>query len=137
MAFTYSRLIHFADTDAAGVVYFARYLSLCHEAYEESLAAAGIGLQVFSERERLFLPIRSSEADYLRPLRGGDAVRVTLTVAVEAADTFRTVYEVWREGTPAKVAARVRLQHVCIRIDGRDRAPLPPAFLAWAAAHAA
>ena len=41
MPFTYERTIHFADTDAAGVVFFANYLRLCHEAYEEALAAAG------------------------------------------------------------------------------------------------
>jgi len=34
MTFAYDRKIHFADTDSAGVVYFARLLSICHEAYE-------------------------------------------------------------------------------------------------------
>lgn len=42
MSFAYSRHIHFRDTDAAGVVFFANYLALCHEAYEEALAAAGL-----------------------------------------------------------------------------------------------
>jgi len=36
MPFTYSRTVHFADTDAAGVVFFANFLAICHEAYEES-----------------------------------------------------------------------------------------------------
>ena len=44
MPFEYQRTVHFADTDAAGVVFFANYLAICHEAYEESLGAAGIGL---------------------------------------------------------------------------------------------
>ena len=38
MPFSYSRSVRFADTDAAGVVFFANYLALCHEAYEEALA---------------------------------------------------------------------------------------------------
>ena len=42
MPFVYHRTIRFADTDAAGVVFFPNYLTICHEAYEESLAAAGI-----------------------------------------------------------------------------------------------
>ncbi|MDJ0549913.1 MAG: 1,4-dihydroxy-2-naphthoyl-CoA hydrolase, partial [Microcystis aeruginosa] len=33
---SYERLIYLADTDAAGVVYFAHLLSICHEAYEFS-----------------------------------------------------------------------------------------------------
>jgi len=48
MAFTYRRTIRFADTDAAGVVFFPNYFSICHEAYEESLAADGIEFQSFS-----------------------------------------------------------------------------------------
>jgi hypothetical protein len=40
MPFSYVRTVRLADTDAAGVVYFARTLSICHEAYEAALAAA-------------------------------------------------------------------------------------------------
>ena len=42
MPFTYARTVHFPDTDAAGVVFFPNYLSICHEAYEEALAAANV-----------------------------------------------------------------------------------------------
>ena len=42
--FDYRRRIYLGDTDAAGVVYFAKGLEICHEAYEESLAKAGINL---------------------------------------------------------------------------------------------
>ncbi len=44
---TYYRTIHFSDTDAAGVVYFSTLLSICHEAYENSLQVAGIELKTF------------------------------------------------------------------------------------------
>ena len=47
MPFEYPRTIRFADTDAAGVVYFAQILSICHEAYEASLQASGIELRQF------------------------------------------------------------------------------------------
>ena len=40
MPFTYERTIRLGDTDAAGIMFFANYLVLCHEAYEASLAAA-------------------------------------------------------------------------------------------------
>lgn len=45
--FIYSRKIHFADTDSAGVVYFSNLLSICHEAYEEVLLSLGINLSNF------------------------------------------------------------------------------------------
>ena len=57
MPFTYSRTTHFADTDAAGVVFFANYLSICHEAYEEALSAAGIDLKRFFADNGVVVPI--------------------------------------------------------------------------------
>lgn len=47
MPFTYNRTVRFQDTDAAGVVYFANVLGICHEAYEESLEASSINLKDF------------------------------------------------------------------------------------------
>ena len=41
----YYRTVHFSDTDAAGVIYFASLLSVCHEAYENSLKSSRIDLK--------------------------------------------------------------------------------------------
>jgi len=74
MSYAYSRTIHFADTDAAGVVYFARYLSICHEAYEEALAAAGIDIKNFFSATGVMIPVSRSETKYIRPLVVGDKI---------------------------------------------------------------
>ncbi len=47
MVFSYSYQVQFKDTDGAGVVYFSRFLEICHGGYEASLAAKGIVLQDF------------------------------------------------------------------------------------------
>ncbi|MEM6500966.1 MAG: thioesterase family protein [Cyanobacteria bacterium P01_C01_bin.89] len=47
MVFSYSYQVQFKDTDGAGVVYFSRFLDICHGAYEASLAAKGIILRDF------------------------------------------------------------------------------------------
>lgn len=134
MGFTYERNIHFADTDAAGVVFFARYLALAHEAYEESLARAGIRLQsVFADQGTL-IPIRRCAADYLRPLLCGDRVAVALSARLISDDTFAVDYEVTRLDTRCKVAARISTEHVCITAATRERTPLPAAFRSWIAA---
>ena len=96
MAFTYPRTIRFADTDAAGVVFFPNYLAIGHEAYEESLAAAGIELQSFFGEHAVVVPVSKSQAEYLRPLTCGDrcsrcgmtrqplSVKATTTIARRA-----------------------------------------------------
>lgn len=131
MPFTYTRTIHLADTDAAGVVYFARTLSLCHEAYEEALAAAGIRLAALLGAEDLIVPISKSEAEYLRPLQSGDKVRISLSPEPLSENSFAIKFEVVRLGSAEKVAARVRTEHVCTSPSKRERVPLPPKMAAW------
>lgn len=131
MEFSWIRTIHFADTDAAGVVYFANYLRICHDAYEEALAAAGLELSRFFADTGSMVPIAKSEVDYLRPLRTGDRVSVTLTPRRLSESSFELRFELYREGPPKKKAATARTEHVCIKSATRERLALPPALAAW------
>ncbi|HSY54421.1 MAG TPA: thioesterase family protein [Opitutaceae bacterium] len=134
MPFSYQRTIHFSDTDAAGVVFFANFLALCHEAYEESLAAAGIELNTFFADHGVVVPIAKSEASYLRPLRAGDKVRVTLAPESLSENSYALNCEVVKLGAAQKTVARVRTEHVCIDSKTRERLPLPPALATWLSA---
>jgi 1,4-dihydroxy-2-naphthoyl-CoA hydrolase len=131
MAFSYQRTIHFPDTDAAGVVFFANYLAICHEAYEEALGAVGIELKTFFADTGMVVPITKSEAEYLRPLACGDKIRVNVHPECLTADTYAVRFEVTRLGSVEKLTARVRTEHVCIATQSRERRPLPPQLAAW------
>jgi len=131
MSFSYHRTVHFADTDAAGVVFFANYLAICHEAYEEALAAAGIELKGFFADTGVVVPIAKSEADYRRPLGCGEKLRVSVQPALLSENSFEIRFEIAKLGPPEKIAARIRTEHVCIASKTRERAPLPPALAAW------
>lgn len=133
MPFSYHRTVRFADTDAAGVVFFANYLAICHEAYEESLAAAGIDLAAFFRDTGVVVPIAKSSADYLRPLQPGDKLRIALVPVSLSENAFAIDYELFRLGPVEKLAARVRTEHVATSPAKRTRVPLPPALAAWAA----
>ncbi|AHF92164.1 thioesterase [Opitutaceae bacterium TAV5] len=137
MPFSYQRTIHFPDTDAAGVVFFARYLSICHEAYEEALGAAGVGLQTFFADHGVVVPVSKSEATYLRPLVCGEKIRVEVTPRALSENSFAVDYVMVKpagpgaSGSAGKRAALVRTEHVCIASATRERHPLPPALAAW------
>ena len=75
MPFSHHRTVRFADTDAAGVVFFANYPAICHEAYEDALGAAGIDLRTFFAANAVVVPIARCECDYLRSLHPGDKLR--------------------------------------------------------------
>ncbi|MBC8011166.1 MAG: acyl-CoA thioesterase [Burkholderiales bacterium] len=133
MPFHYARTIRFADTDAAGIVYFARYLSICHEAYEEALAVAGINLATFFADTDLVIPIAKSEASYLRPLACGEKIRVDVTPARLSDNSFALDFVVWKTDAagPAKRACVARTEHVCIHSQTRERQTLPANLAAW------
>ena len=131
MPFSYSRTIHFADTDAAGVVFFANYLSICHEAYEEALAAAGINIARFFADHGIVIPISRSTADYLRPMICGEKILVSVSPVSLSENSFALECTITKLGPPEKIAARLRTEHVCISSVTRARQPFPPLLAAW------
>jgi 1,4-dihydroxy-2-naphthoyl-CoA hydrolase len=131
MSFSYTRTVHFPDTDAAGVVFFARYLSICHEAYEESLATAGVPLATFFADHGVVVPVAKSEATYLRPLACGDKLRIDVTPVALSENSYAIDYVIWKTGSADKRAAVVRTEHVCISSKTRERLPLPAPVADW------
>ncbi|MET0261395.1 MAG: thioesterase family protein [Rariglobus sp.] len=131
MSFAYSRTVHFPDTDAAGVVFFARYLSMCHEAYEEALAAAGVPLATFFADHGVVVPVAKSEATYLRPLLCGDKLRIDVAPVLLTENSYAIDFVIWKTSPADKRAAVVRTEHVCISSKTRERLPLPAPVLAW------
>ena len=131
MPFTYERTIRMADTDAAGIMFFANYLVLCHEAYEASLAEAGINLPDFFGGADLIVPISKSNTDYLRPLSCGEQVSISVQPKSVSENTFTIDYEITRLTPPAKIAARAQTTHVCTSRSQRGRAPMPSNLADW------
>jgi 1,4-dihydroxy-2-naphthoyl-CoA hydrolase len=134
MPFSYLRTVRFGDTDAAGVVFFPNYLAMCHEGYEESLAASGIDLAPFFQDSDLIIPIAKSEADYLRPLHPGNKLRITVAPELLSENSYAVRFEIFKLGTVEKIAARIRTQHVATSRTRRARVPLPTALAAWVTA---
>jgi 1,4-dihydroxy-2-naphthoyl-CoA hydrolase len=134
MPFNYARTVHFADTDAAGVVFFANYLSICHEAYEESLTASGIDLKAFFADQAVVVPVARSEAEYLRPISCGDKLEVTVKPTLVSENSYEIQFEIIRLGSPSKCAARIRTEHVCIDSASRARKALPGPLSRWVGA---
>lgn len=129
--FIYHRTIHFSDTDAAGVVYFARGLSLCHEAYEAALQSQGVDLQQFFSPENVAVPIVHASIDFYQPMYCGEAVQIQVKPQLLDASTFEIHYRLCRSTNLEKPAAIAQTRHVCIQVSDRKRRPLTPELLAW------
>ncbi len=131
--FIYDRTIHFRDTDAAGVVYFANGLSICHEAYEASLAASGIELQSFFRGGAIAVPITQASIDFFKPMFCGDRIVVSLVKTLLSPESFQIEYQLFFdiESVEKKAIASALTKHVCINPSTRKRCNLSQALLKW------
>lgn len=139
MSFCHQGRIHFHHTDAAGVVYFSHLLTLCHVAYEEALAAAGIPIrEFFSAAGESIVPIVRAEIDFRRPLHCGDPYAIHVRPAFSTAtqgqsqDQFTVGYLVESEG---RRVAEAETEHVCLDPVTRQRRPISGKLLDWIQHH--
>lgn len=131
MPFTHNRTVRFSDTDAAGVVYFANVLSICHEAYESSLAASGINLKSFFNNPTAAIPIIHASMDFLRPMFCGDQLRIHLTPQQLDDYKFDIDYQIFAVSSSEQLLAKAMTKHLCIEPMTRTKTQLPEAILEW------
>ena len=127
-----SRSVRFGDTDAAGVVHFARLLVWCHEAYEESLERFGLAADDLfptpQHRPIVALPIVHCSADFRRPLICGDHLTIQLEPRRLDPGSFEVVYG-FVSGDHEVAHGLTR--HLAITSDNRQRSPLPEGINRW------
>jgi 1,4-dihydroxy-2-naphthoyl-CoA hydrolase len=124
----YERLIYLADTDAAGVVYFAHLLSICHESYEFSLAQFGINVKSFLNNAAVAIPISQAEIQFFRPLFCGDRIKVDFTCQSLSESEFELQYKI---SLGEVLVGKAKTRHVCIDTAHRKRSALPEILQSW------
>lgn len=129
MTFSSFRNIHLSDTDAAGVIYFAKGLAICHEAYESWLDSLGLNIGKMIKEGLVALPIVHAEIDYLQPIKCGDRVEVKLELLEVQQTQFKVIYEIFKPIKPNQILAKAQTVHVCINPKTRQRATLPYAIM--------
>jgi 1,4-dihydroxy-2-naphthoyl-CoA hydrolase len=131
MSFSYEYTIQFRDTDAAGVVYFANILSICHVAYEASLIRSGIDLQSFINNSEFAVPISQVSADFFKPLYCGDRVQIDLVPCQLDNYRFEIKYEIRSNDDRSLLLATALTKHVVIDPQIRKRKEIPEIIANW------
>lgn len=122
VAFVEQRSIRFQEIDAAGIIFYPRVLEMFHDTYAGFLAFAGAPLREVMQRDSWLAPVRHAEADYFKPLRFGDEVRVEICRA-HVAETEATLgYRIVR-GDEVCVVGQV--VHTFVERATFKRAPMP------------
>lgn len=120
--FDYQRRIGMRDVDAGGVLFFARYFSLVHEATEEMFALHGMTFKHLVEEHGVVFPVIHAKADYRLPLSIGETVGIHLAVKDVSRRTFTLAFAF---RTAEKLAAEGALIHACVDCTTRRATALP------------
>lgn len=122
--FTYPSIVRLHLTDAAGILFFANYFVLAHEAYEAFVTSRGFSFRQILDSEPFMVPIVHAEGDYQAPLRVSDVI--TITVRLEKlGDTSYTLGYTIADST-GKSVAELKTVHVLVSKSAFEKIPLTP-----------
>ena len=132
----HERPVKFEEVDAAGILYFARFFTFCHDAMEHLFDALPGGYVGLITKRRIGFPAVHVAGDFRAPLRYGDVALIEVSVARigETSATFR--YELRRESDGADIAS---FEHVTVAtsLDTMTKLRLPDDVRAVLEAHVA
>ena len=103
--------VRLADTDTAGVVYFARALEWFHALYEDWMASVGLALGDHLPNSETLLPIVNAEVTHEKPLRLGDHLELRMKPERVGTSSYTLGYTAAREGV---LCVRSTMTHVCM-----------------------
>jgi YbgC/YbaW family acyl-CoA thioester hydrolase len=121
--FIHSTRVRLQHTDAAGIIFFGSLFSLFEEAFEERLESLGFPLSGLLADSEILFPIVHSEADYLKPLRAGDAIRIGVELEQAGPSSVRTRFTVWNR--KKEIAAKGAIVSVVVDCRTWSKRPLP------------
>ena len=108
------RMVRLQDIDAAGIVYFPKFLEYCHDAYFDHLVQAGIDLPTTIQSGDYILPLVHAEADFKVPLRFGDEITVCVENAEMNKSSYRVNYAVYKNDADSTLCCTAQTVHAAI-----------------------
>lgn len=115
MPHEHSLRVYYEDTDLAGIVYYANYLKYIERARTEWVRGLGIDQVALKADAGIVFAVRRIEADYLRPAKFDDLLRVETALVQATGARIVLAQDVWR-GADRLFAAQVTL--VCLTDQG-------------------
>ena len=111
--FTQSREVRFQEVDAALTIYFPRVLEHFSDAYLAMLQAGGVDVPRLLRENAWVAPLVHAEADYLGPMRFGDAISVEV-VRTKVGETSYSVGYRTRSADGKRTLAIGHTTHVIV-----------------------
>lgn len=122
--FTANVKVYFYDADPAGIIFYASIFKYVHAAYEDFLRSLSTERNFFFDRDYI-LPIMHAEADYVRPIRVGDELKIEVSVSLLKTSSFELTYRFYLGD---QFTSMVKTVHVCVLKEKFEKIELPSDF---------
>lgn len=106
--------VTYADTDKAGIIYYANYLKYLEQGRTELLRSLGVRYRDLEVQRKLFLPAVSAHCEYLAPSRYDDLLTIRTWISELGRASIAFSCEVVDGELGGKVVARVRSRHAIV-----------------------
>ncbi|MBI3288674.1 MAG: YbgC/FadM family acyl-CoA thioesterase [Elusimicrobia bacterium] len=109
----FSVRVTYADTDKAGIIYYANYLKYLELGRTELMRSLGVRYRDLEIQRKLFLPAVEARCEYLAPSRYDDLLTIRTWIAELGRASVSFTCEVWDADTGVKTA-RVHSRHAIV-----------------------
>jgi 4-hydroxybenzoyl-CoA thioesterase len=117
MTFSYEFTVNFGAVDHARVIYYPRFFDFFHRTFEEWFdAALGEPYPSLVIDDNIGLPTVTTQAEFVKPVRFGDRLRVDLEIVAVGRRSITVSYTATRL-SDGLVAARATVKKVAIDND--------------------
>ena len=120
--------VYWEDTDAGGVVYYARYLHFLERARSEWLRALGIDQARLLREERLQFVVVEANIRYHRAAKFDDELVVTAALGAKSGASMSFEQEIRRGGAEGELLVSATVRAACLASDSLKPRPLPKAL---------
>jgi acyl-CoA thioester hydrolase len=127
-SFSFPVRVYWEDTDAGGVVYYARYLYFLERARSEWLRSLGIDQVRLLREERLQFVVVEANIRYHRPAKFDDELVVTSALAALRGASMTFAQEIRRGAPPGELLVSATVRAACLASDTLKPKPLPAAL---------
>jgi 1,4-dihydroxy-2-naphthoyl-CoA hydrolase len=114
--------VRFFDCDPAGIMFYARLFDLCHAAYEELIDGMSLS-EDFWSNATYAVPITRTEARYLKPIRYGSEIVVSLEIRALTESSYDVHYTC--RSSEGVTCAKAQTSHVVVDKTTFQRRPMP------------
>ena len=122
MSYTTAVKVRFGDIDLAGIAYYPNLYHYFHIAFEEFFEEyVGIPYPEVLGKEKLGFPTLKVETEFLRPIRYGDTLSITITIPRIGHSSTDFLFTAARQGDPT---ACIVSRHTVVSVDMETLRPV-------------